>query len=273
MRLIKKKILRKYLILRGKLASSFQKNPLQDFDKHIVTLYHDFEGSYAIPGMTERGLSAASKILEIQEKYHIKTTFCTVAKLAEENPALMKKITSLGHEVASHSYEHKVLTRLGKLEQKQDIQQAKTAFQSLGVESVGLRSPQSSWDYGIMKELLLSGASWSAENGDESQPFVVARQGNKKLWRFPIREDDWQYEESSQTPQQMLKRWKDVVNTGIARNDYTAIGFHPWVESPAERLAVFEEFLAWLSDLDDVVVLPFGEVKQLIENSQSNKNS
>ena len=265
MQSIKKKLLRKYLIARGKLSSIFQRKTLQNYDKTIITLYHDFEGSYAIPGMTKRGVVAAERILDIQAKYNIKTTFCTVARLAEDNPALMNKIINQGHEVASHSYDHKVLTQLSRSEQLLDIQKAKTVFQNLGIKQVGLRSPQSSWDYGIMDQLLVNDAAWSAENGDEAQPFVVARQGKKKLWRFPIREDDWQYEESNKTPQQMLDRWKAAVNKGIKKAEYTAIGFHPWVEFPEERLEAFDAFLAWISALPNVAVLPFGEVKNLIE--------
>jgi hypothetical protein len=64
----------------------------------------------------------------------------------------------------------------------------------------------------------------------------------------------------------MLNRWKSKVNAGREKKQYTAIGFHPWVEYPEDRMEVFEQFMAWLSSLDDVVVMPFGSVFDLLQS-------
>ena len=45
--------------------------------------------------------------LDIFEKYNIKTTFFVGGMWAEDNPDVLKKIFSCGHEIANHGFSHK----------------------------------------------------------------------------------------------------------------------------------------------------------------------
>lgn len=45
--------------------------------------------------------------LDIFEKYNIKTTFFVGGMWAEDNPDVLKKIFSCGHEIANHGFHHK----------------------------------------------------------------------------------------------------------------------------------------------------------------------
>lgn len=47
------------------------------------------------------------KMLEIFEKYEVKTTFFVGGTWVQENGDLLKKMHTLGHEIASHGYSHK----------------------------------------------------------------------------------------------------------------------------------------------------------------------
>ena len=46
------------------------------------------------------------QVLDILKKYNVKATFFIIAKNAEQNPDLLKRISQEGHAIASHSYSH-----------------------------------------------------------------------------------------------------------------------------------------------------------------------
>ncbi len=48
------------------------------------------------------------QILDILKKYNVKATFFIIAKNAEQNPDLLKRIAEEGHMIANHSYSHEL---------------------------------------------------------------------------------------------------------------------------------------------------------------------
>lgn len=241
-------------------------NPLRDYPNAIVTTFYDVEGSYAIPG--KECVDMVYKSLEVEAKYGINSTYNVVARLAQEHPQMISDIRLQGSEVASHSFNHNVLTKLDSESLRKDVIASKEAFTDLGIETLGHRSPQSAWDSRLLKCLVSSGYAWSAEGGIEDHPYPIIRSGSDVLWRFPVRDDDWRYESDASTPSEMLDKWKRIVRDNAAVRRYTAIGFHPWVEKSSERFAVFEEFIQWLAELPDVDVMPFADVLKVV-NTQS----
>ena len=115
-----------------------------------------------------------------------------------------------------------------------------------------------------MRSLTAEGYTWSAEDGLEPYPYRIYRNAGRQLWRFPIADDDWCYEQDRLSPQAVLQRWKSRIRQARASQNYVAIGFHPWVEAPEERLAVLEEFFSWLCEEDDLQLMPFGDVLNTI---------
>lgn len=268
-----RKIAEKLRKLTGQLCCQLQHNQLRSTDKNIVTIFHDVEGDYAIHGKQAHCLDALDAMLDIESKYGIQGTFCTVAKFAADVPDLMQEITSRGHEIAGHSYEHGIMNCMNRVQQISDIQRTKDTFSELGLSVIGHRSPQSAWDHHMMRQLLREGFLWSAENGVEPYPYVISRMEGRLLWRFPIRGDDWSYEKLGLMPQEMLEKWKGIVERGREKKEFTALGFHPWVEAPSERLAIFKEFVAWLTSLPDIEVMPFRDVLELLEETEQSNAS
>ena len=64
------------------------------------------------------GTEYVEMMLEILQKYNIKTTFFIGGTWAEENEILLKKMKNQGHEIASHGYSHK---EHGKLSLEQNL--------------------------------------------------------------------------------------------------------------------------------------------------------
>lgn len=245
-------------------ASDRQSNILSVPEKLVVTTFYDVEGDYAIQNMTQPCFRALTKIVELEESLGIKSTYNIVAKFAEEAPQLFRDIENAGHEIASHSYNHKVLTSLNARECRDNIYNTRKAFDSMGLSVKGHRSPQSMWNLNVLKALYDTGFTWNAENGRADIPFhlpVSLVHKNESLWRLPISIDDWAYEGRAAKPEEVLDMWKLYVSKKLEEGGgYLAIGFHPWVEEPVDRYEVFSEFMKWLSLNEDIVIMPFGEV-------------
>ncbi len=62
------------------------------------------------------GPSAANtpRLLDTLKKRNIKATFFVVGQCAAENPDIMKRIVAEGHEIASHSWSHPLLSKMGE---------------------------------------------------------------------------------------------------------------------------------------------------------------
>ncbi|GAF63476.1 putative deacetylase [Bacillus sp. TS-2] len=60
-------------------------------------------------------------ILDILDEYQVKSTFFLIGKGVEASPQLARLIIDRGHEVASHSYHHQVITEMEIEDLKEDL--------------------------------------------------------------------------------------------------------------------------------------------------------
>ena len=94
--------------------------------------YHEFE----------RGIES---LLEFFAVYGVRATFFFVARDLEvaKNARLIPKVTSKGHEIASHSYSHPQGFRFISVEQKEyELKESKRILEKLsGQEIIGFRAP------------------------------------------------------------------------------------------------------------------------------------
>lgn len=232
-----------------------------------MTTFYDVEGDWARPGMNRVEAETVARIIAIEQRCGIRSTYNVVGRFARWAPHLVTEIHRAGNEIASHSDDHSILTRLGRSEIADNLRSVKRTFESLGIEILGHRSPQSDWDERVLDALAEHGYAWSAENGAEPYPYRI-RSGSKPLWRFSIAIDDWAYEAERLPPAAMLERWQRQVRETRGRRTHLAIGFHAWLESAPGRLAALEDFFQWLASEEHVTVLPFGDVLRLATAAQ-----
>src|SRR5712671_3138245 len=109
MRQLQDRVRRRFSRAYGASICATQRNPLSWYPKTIVTTFHDFEGNYGMADATDRCLNALMRIVEIEKRQQIRSTYNTVALLARGNPDIIKKLCADGHEIGSHSYDHTVL--------------------------------------------------------------------------------------------------------------------------------------------------------------------
>ncbi|MCK4311491.1 MAG: polysaccharide deacetylase family protein [Candidatus Cloacimonetes bacterium] len=74
------------------------------------------------------------KILDILERNKIKATFFIIGKKALENPELVKRIISKGHEIGNHSYSHKSLIFKSTAYVQKEIEKTDKILGNLGVK-------------------------------------------------------------------------------------------------------------------------------------------
>lgn len=258
-----KRVRRRVQRLHCEQCCARQRNALADYPGTIVTTFYDVEGEWARSGMNRLEADTVARILEIEQRCGIRSTYNVVARFAQFAPALVADIRRAGNEISSHSYDHSILTRLGSAQIAENIGATKRVFDTLGIEILGHRSPQSDWDDRVLDALVEHGYAWSAENGSEPYPYRI-RGGHNAVWRFPVAIDDWAYEAEGLPPAEMVERWQRQVRAARGRRQHVALGFHAWVEAAPKRLAALEDFFQWLVAEASVAVMPFGDVLRLM---------
>src|SRR5271166_474818 len=87
---------------------------------------------------TSRVEGNTRRLLELLAKLNVHATFFVLGWVAERFPALVREIAADGHELACHSYWHRLIYRLDPKEFREDTSRAKQAIeQAAGVPVYG----------------------------------------------------------------------------------------------------------------------------------------
>jgi polysaccharide deacetylase family protein (PEP-CTERM system associated) len=134
-----------------------------------------------------RVVASTERILDLLDREHVRATFFVLGWVAERQPALVREIASLGHEIGCHGYGHRMIQHLTRSEFERDVTRAKSALEDVAGHAVlGYRAPT----FSIMRETL-----WSLEVLCEAGfrydssifPIVHDRYGIRDAPRFPHR--------------------------------------------------------------------------------------
>ena len=94
------------------------------------------------------GPSAAStpRLLDLLRSRNIKATFYVLGENVQAHPEIVRRIVAEGHEIGSHTWDHKQLTKMGDDAVRSEINRTRDAIRrAAGVEPQTLRPP-----YGAM---------------------------------------------------------------------------------------------------------------------------
>ncbi len=101
------------------------------------------------------------KIFALLEKHDQKATFFSIGWVARKYPEILKKIDSLGHEIASHSDMHQLAYEFNRKEFKQDLERSVKSIEDvIGKKVRAYRAPgfslmhQNKW---VFEELIKNG--------------------------------------------------------------------------------------------------------------------
>ncbi len=100
------------------------------------------------------------KILNLFKQHDVHATFFTVGLIAENSPAIIKKIAEAGHELASHGFAHRRIFDMSPEEFEEDLVRSKIAIEkAAGKRVLGYRAPEWSlkqsnlWALDVLKKV------------------------------------------------------------------------------------------------------------------------
>ncbi|MGW3462025.1 polysaccharide deacetylase family protein [Streptomyces olivaceoviridis] len=113
----------------------------------------------------------SARLLDILKEKKVPATFFLLGKRhIEKYPELVKRMAAEGHEVASHTWDHKILTRIPDKEIREELNRPNEAIEHLtGRKPTLMRPPQGRTDatvHEICKELGLAEVLWSVTAKD-----------------------------------------------------------------------------------------------------------
>ena len=111
--------------------------------------------------------------LDIMDKYGVKATFNLIGEQVAEYPEIVKDIASRGHQVASHTWDHQQLTKLGQKDIQTELDKTWDALADQGIQTSTLRQPYGSinTDVRLYSAGRLSVAAfWSHDSQDWAKP-------------------------------------------------------------------------------------------------------
>jgi polysaccharide deacetylase family protein (PEP-CTERM system associated) len=118
-----------------------------------VDVEHWFHANYAGESTAARGfehlvIEETESILGLLERTGNHGTFFILGEVAEQHPGLVRTIAQAGHEVASHSYTHDLVTSMSRSQFREQARRSKDALETIvGQPVYGFRAP--SWSVGV----------------------------------------------------------------------------------------------------------------------------
>lgn len=124
----------------------------------------------------------SARLLDILKEKQVHATFFLLGKRhIEKYPELVKRMAAEGHEVASHTWDHKILTRITPAQIRDELERTDTAIERLtGRRPTLMRPPQGRTNdtvHKICRELGLSEVLWSvtAKDYTTTDPALITK--------------------------------------------------------------------------------------------------
>jgi polysaccharide deacetylase family protein (PEP-CTERM system associated) len=110
--------------------------------------------------LESRVVRNTERVVELLGEHNVRATFFVLGWVASRFPQLIREVRSAGHEIACHSYWHRLIYQLTPEEFREDTRRAKEAVETAaGTAVIGYRAPsfsitdRSRWALDILSEL------------------------------------------------------------------------------------------------------------------------
>ena len=142
-----------------------------------------------LSGLRQRGNEDTQTLIDILEKFHVKTTFFVVGDWVEKYPESVKALHSAGHEVMSHSNHHDHYNSLSTQQIIDDVTASNQRISaSTGVTPTLIRCPYGEYDDHVIAAIRSMGMEpiqWDVERYHIAQTLAI--QGLEEI------KADWYY--------------------------------------------------------------------------------
>ena len=142
--------------------------------------------------------SNIDRLLQLFSDNRVSATFFTLGWIAERHPEMMRRIAAVGHELASHGYDHTRVDRLSPANFREDVRRTKGTIEEIaGCRVIGYRAPTFSigsdtpWAYEILEneDYHYSSSIYPIRHdlyGAADAPRSPFQPGSGRLWEFPL---------------------------------------------------------------------------------------
>jgi polysaccharide deacetylase family protein (PEP-CTERM system associated) len=136
-------------------------------------------------GLEGRVARGVDRLLDLLADHDARATFFVLGWIAQREPELVKRIRSAGHEVASHGWDHRPVTRQTPGEFRESIRNSKAVLEEITGDPVfGFRAPNFS---------IIPGLEWAVD--------VLIEEGYRyDSSLFPIRRRSYGYPDGQRDP-------------------------------------------------------------------------
>jgi polysaccharide deacetylase family protein (PEP-CTERM system associated) len=153
------------------------------------------------PAQPLRADDQTRRLLDLFDTHGVKATFFVLGWVAERHAKLVREIHDRGHEIAAHSYWHKLVFEMTPDEFRLDLRRVRDLLQDMtGDEVIGYRAPtysvtkSSLWAHEILLEegfrysssvFPIAHDRYGISDYDRFPQTVLERNGSS-LWEFPL---------------------------------------------------------------------------------------
>lgn len=207
------------------------------------------------------------RLLDLFDKYKIKTTSFMVGKAVENNPELAREIVRRGHEPAAHGKEWAWQYHLSKDEEREWIRSVKQSIEkATGVTPLGY---DCYWMRGSVHTLsLLQELGFLYHNNDLSrdEPYTQILNGRPFVTMpYTIHMNDiGSYDFNTFSPadyeQQLKDEFDQLYEEAKTKRRMMLISFHDRISGHASRVRVIERFLKYVAQHEDIWYATKGEI-------------
>lgn len=218
--------------------------------------YQPASNTYAI-SQTEYDATGTVRILEMLADYDVEATFCWVGKVAEEDPELVRRAHSQGHEISLHTWDHRYLNQMSDDEQREDFQRTYDALQRITGEAPRGHKT-GGWRYNdathrIAQEL---GLSWVMDIPNGDLPTVLTPEPTgQPLVNLPpaAHYDDYSFfVDKMLTPQATFEFWRDDLDVLRTEGKLMCLTMHPFVSGRPGPSRAIARLIDYAVDAGDV---------------------
>ncbi|HEX9486076.1 MAG TPA: XrtA system polysaccharide deacetylase [Gemmatimonadales bacterium] len=157
-----------------------------DVEEHFqVTAFEDRIPRTEWPRHPSRVAANIDRVLELLAAHDARGTFFVLGLVAERTPEVVGAIHAAGHEVASHGWDHRLITGQTPAEFRESIRRCKRVLEDLtGTPVLGFRAPSYS---------IVAGGEWALD--------IIAEEGYQyDSSLFPVRRPGYGYANGARDP-------------------------------------------------------------------------
>lgn len=129
---------------------------------------------------------ALPRLLDLYDKYGVKSTFFVLGQLAELKPNIVKQIVARGQEIGSHGYQHDYRRAFDVMtldEQIAELRQSKDLLEQIGgQEVISFRAPALRVNGDTPKALREAGYKYDSSVAPQRMDAFMSLGANKKQW-------------------------------------------------------------------------------------------